>query len=161
MPASRQRPSDIARLRELDNPDSLSVQIADWWRDADAIRQVRSAVFIAEQGIPATLEWDGLDVDCDHVLVRDQDGCSLATGRLMTDGRIGRMAVLAPWRNRGIGRQLLEAILELAGQRGLREVYLHAQLEVVPFYQMAGFRVCGEPFAEAGIRHVIMQRGLR
>jgi predicted GNAT family N-acyltransferase len=160
MPVSWQHQSDMVRLPELEKPESPSVQIADWWRDADAIRQVRTAVFVVEQGIPAALEWDGMDVDCDHVLVRDRDGSSLATGRLMADGRIGRMAVLAAWRNRGIGRQLLAELLELAGQRGLREVYLHAQLEVVPFYRMAGFRAHGEPFAEAGIRHILMQREL-
>jgi len=145
----------------METPASFNVLHADWWCDADAIREVRAAVFIEEQGIPATLEWDGLDADCDHVLVRDRDGQSLATGRLMKDGRIGRMAVLAPWRGRGIGTRLLEALLDLAGRHGLHEVYLHARLEVVPFYRTAGFRTCGEPFTEVGIRHVLMQRSLR
>ena len=141
----------------MDQQAPFRVALADWWSDTDAIRHVRTAVFVAEQGIPAALEWDGLDADCDHVLVRAAGGLPVATGRLMADGRIGRMAVLSPWRRRGIGTLLLEALLEQARACAMHEVYLHAQVEVAAFYRSAGFVAAGQPFTEAGIRHVSMR----
>lgn len=143
-----------------DGAEGVHIALADWWRDADAIQRVRTAVFIREQGIPARLEWDGRDADCDHVLARDAGGQALATARLMPDGRIGRMAVLDGWRRRGIGRRMLQLLLQQATQRGLREIYLHAQLDVADFYRKAGFRSEGEPFVEAGLPHVQMSRTL-
>jgi predicted GNAT family N-acyltransferase len=76
----------------VNNTDSCTVTSADWQRDAAAIQSVRDAVFIQEQGFPATLEWDGLDPGCAHALVWDAAGQAVATGRLLPDGRIGRMA---------------------------------------------------------------------
>jgi predicted GNAT family N-acyltransferase len=141
-----------------DRPDAVRITLTDWRHDSTAIGRVRAEVFIREQGIPPGLEWDGRDVDCDHVLARDADGRALATARLMPDGRIGRMAVLDGWRRRGIGRRMMELLLQQARRRGLRETYLHAQLEVAEFYRKAGFRRDGEHFVEAGLPHVHMRR---
>jgi predicted GNAT family N-acyltransferase len=130
---------------------------ADWSRDQSGIRAVRHAVFVEEQGIPESLEWDGRDADCRHVLALAGDAEVIATGRLMGDGRIGRMAVLRTWRGCGVGRALLERLLLQALQGGLRRVYVHAQLEVAGFYSRAGFRLAGQPFVTADIVHVEME----
>ncbi len=142
------------------NPDQVTVREADWLGDQAAIRAVRHAVFVIEQGIPAALEWDGIDPDCRHVLGCAGDGEPVATGRLMPDGQIGRMAVLPEWRRLGVGRMLLSRLLELAGSRGLRHVRLHAQLAVAGYYRRAGFQESGVPFALAGIAHIRMTRSL-
>jgi len=133
---------------------------ADWSRDQSGIRAVRHAVFVEEQGIPESLEWDGRDADCRHVLALAGDAEVIATGRLMGDGRIGRMAVLRTWRGCGVGRALLERLLLQALQGGLRRVYVHAQLEVAGFYSRAGFRLAGQPFVTADIVHVEMEKVL-
>lgn len=142
----------------MNGTQPYTVSIADWQSDADAIQAVRHGVFIKEQGIPAALEWDGADSDCRHVLVRDAAGRAIATGRLMQDGRIGRMAVLKAWRGRGIGRLMLSRLIELAAAGGHARVYLHAQQDAAGFYRAAGFRESGETFTEAGIPHVTMVR---
>ena len=128
------------------------------WADAhDELRAVRFDVFVREQGVPEALEWDGLDSDCQHVLARDANGVAIATGRLLPDGHIGRMAVLSPWRRCGVGTAVLEALLQIAKNRGDAIVVLHAQSYVTPFYARLGFVVTSPEFMEAGIAHVEMR----
>lgn len=138
------------------NPGVL-VRIVDWREAAVTLMALRTEVFVREQGVPAHLEQDGLDTQCAHVLASDAAGQAIGTGRLMPDGRIGRMAVTAPWRGRGVGGALLAALLEEARRRGMAEVYLHAQRHARDFYARQGFEDEGEPFAEAGIAHIGMR----
>jgi predicted GNAT family N-acyltransferase len=133
---------------------------ADWSRDQSRIRVVRNVVFVGEQGIPESLEWDGRDAGCRHVLALAGDAAVVATGRLLADGRIGRMAVLQAWRGCGVGSALLARLQQLALLDGLRHVYVHAQLDVAGFYSLAGFQVSGEPFVTADIAHVKMTKVL-
>jgi predicted GNAT family N-acyltransferase len=128
--------------------------------DLPAIHHVRRKVFVIEQGIPEHLEMDGRDERCRHVLARDALRRPIGTGRLDPLGRIGRMAVLAPWRYRGVGADLLAALLALAGAQGFHEVVVHAQCSVTGFYRKAGFREQGRPFSEAGIEHRLMVKAL-
>jgi predicted GNAT family N-acyltransferase len=131
---------------------------AAWYRDEVAIRSVRRQVFVEEQGIPESLEWDGRDADCWHVLAFAGPDEVVATGRLQSDGRIGRMAVLREWRGRGVGSALLDRLQRCAQDRGLRQVYVHAQLEVAGFYSRAGFQAVGQPFTAAAIPHIEMTK---
>lgn len=130
------------------------------WSDARAhALPLRMAVFVDEQGVPADLEIDEWDERADHALVFD--GAELvATGRLLPDGRIGRMAVRAGSRGRGYGGAMLSALVEQARQRGLSSVFLHAQTHAVGFYRRYGFVEMGMPFMEAGIPHQAMRRDL-
>ena len=131
---------------------------AAWDQDEAAIRSVRRQVFVEEQGIPDNLEWDGRDADCFHVLALAGADEVVATGRLLADGRIGRMAVLPEWRGRGVGSALLDRLQRCAQDRGLRRVYVHAQLEVAGFYSRAGFQAVGQPFTVAAIPHIEMTK---
>lgn len=126
----------------------------------DEIRAIRNAVFEEEQRVPAEIDWDGNDSKCRHALVLGDAGEPVATGRLAPDGKIGRLAVLNAWRGRGIGTRLLDALVGAARDRGLREVYLHAQTQALNFYEQANFQVRGESFHEAGIEHCYMFRSL-
>ena len=139
----------------------FTVAIEKWSEAEKDIRFVRDSVFVREMQIPAELEWDGLDPDCVHVLARDGDGNPIGTGRLLPNGKIGRMAVLPAWRGKGIGKAMLQAMLEEAGQAGIDEVWLHAQLSVVGFYREARFAEVGDSFVSAGIPHQKMVRSLK
>ena len=138
----------------------FSVRRADWDRDRDRLRRIRTAVFVDEQRVPPELEWDGLDQRCLHVLAEDDGGTPIGTGRLLPDGHIGRMAVLAAWRRCGVGSAVLRELLRCAVEQGLGEVVLNAQTHAMGFYARHGFVAEGDAFLDAGIEHRQMRRTL-
>lgn len=141
-------------------PDAGQVEIADWAAIGAEALPLRMRVFVQEQGVPEEMELDEFDPLCRHALVRSADGTAIATGRLLPDGRIGRMAVDAGWRGRGLGGAVLEALVAEARRCGLRSVRLHGQLQALPFYSRHGFVAEGEVFDEVGIAHRLMCRTL-
>ena len=140
---------------------TFAVRLTDWTMDAPALRHIRRAVFIDEQRVPENLEWDDVDTACVHALAEDAQGTPIGCGRLLPDGHVGRMAVLAAWRGRGVGGALLTALVDTARARGEARVVLNAQVQAMPFYARHGFAPEGPPFDEAGIAHQAMSRALR
>lgn len=139
--------------------DPIECVLTTWGTDRPALQKIRREVFIHEQQVPESEEWDDDDPVSVHALAtlnREPVG----TGRLNPAGKIGRIAVVAGMRGRGIGATILRRLLDEAYHRGLREPYLHAQLQAVPFYEKFGFRSEGEVFDEAGILHVRMRHAL-
>jgi YbgC/YbaW family acyl-CoA thioester hydrolase len=152
-------------LDSFERGDSMfELRLGSWGELGADARRIRSDVFLAEQKIPAELEWDTADADALHAVAYNRLGMPLGTGRLLTHGqgvaRMGRMAVLAPMRGGRIGRALLEALTDAARQRGASEAVLHAQLSAAAFYARAGYIERGAKFEEAGIAHVEMARAL-
>lgn len=129
------------------------VRAAHWPADEPALAWVRRVVFIDEQQVPEHEEWDGADGTACHWLALDPAGAPLGTARLLPDGRIGRMAVVAQARGTGVGAALLQAALQAALARGDRLIWLDAQVHAIPFYGRAGFEAEGPEFLDAGIRH--------
>lgn len=138
----------------------LKIEVVDWARQNGELMRIRQAVFVEEQGVPAELEHDEHDSSALHLLARLDAGETVATARLVRGGHIGRMAVLAPWRGRGIGSALLRELVRLAAAAGYREVYLHAQCQAEDFYRRLGFVAQGPVFEDAGIPHRRMVRTL-
>ncbi|MEV8564224.1 GNAT family N-acetyltransferase [Streptomyces sp. NPDC051322] len=134
---------------------------------------VRKAVFVDEQGVPADIEYDDHDADAVHVLAEGPEG-PMGTGRLLlpgpaaphasagsgagTVGSLGRLAVTAAGRGRGIGAALVRAIEGAARARGLTAVDLHAQTHALGFYERLGYEAYGPEFPDAGIPHRAMRR---
>jgi GNAT superfamily N-acetyltransferase len=54
-------------------------------------------------------------------------------------GYLGNAFVLAAYRNQGIGRQLLDAVLGYASENGFARVVLSPTERAIPFYERAGF----------------------
>jgi predicted GNAT family N-acyltransferase len=137
--------------------DSFVIRPVNWQASREALHAVRRAVFIEEQRVPEALEWDDLDERCYHVLALSGSDVPIGTGRLLPDGRVGRMAVLKPWRGRGVGSAILKSLLLLARKEGCESVVLHAQSHALSFYEKHGFVVEGAEFMEAGIPHRAMR----
>ena len=130
---------------------------AHWPTDAAALRSVRDAVFIREQQIPAEDEWDDLDAASRHLLALTPHGDAIGCARLTPQRRIGRMAVLAGWRGRGVGMALLTRLIAEARALGWAEVQLSAQLHAIDFYARAGFVGYGDTYLDANIPHRMMR----
>ncbi|NNL07007.1 MAG: GNAT family N-acetyltransferase [Gammaproteobacteria bacterium] len=137
----------------------IDIQVVDWHQKLDTLKAIRKSVFIDEQHVPKDLEWDGQDNDCTHFLA-SINATPVATARLTAKGQIGRMAVLREYRGHGIGSSLLASVIEQAKQQGHRQVFLHAQVSVIGFYQKHGFRAEGGIFIDAGIEHRTMRLSL-
>ncbi len=137
----------------------MRVSTGDWTELGRLASDVRTTVFVNEQGIPAEHEWDDWDASSLHCVVFDGER-PVGTGRLLPDGHIGRMAVLAEFRRRGIGDAVLRTLIDAARARGDSRVELSAQSYVVDFYRRHGFAAVGAPYDEVGIAHQKMQLAL-
>ena len=132
--------------------DSIKIISTSWLKHVDELKEIRRQVFIEEQNVPEELEWDEYDESSIHFLAL-HEGKAIAVARLKSDGQIGRMAVLASYRQQGIGSRLLAFILKFSAGKNLGQVYLHAQTSAIPFYEKHGFITQGEIFYEANIPH--------
>jgi predicted GNAT family N-acyltransferase len=135
--------------------------------------RIRRAVFIEEQGVPEEIEID--EYDAEPALGRQVwqalvsvGEAAVATGRLLLEededsagssrkpehnAHIGRVAVLAEYRGRGLGTILMEALQERARDLGYPGITLAAQLHAIGFYERLGYVARGEIFLDAGIEH--------
>jgi predicted GNAT family N-acyltransferase len=138
-------------------PEDFRVEPADWATDLEALRAVREQVFIVEQQVPIEEEWDALDARSRHVVARDTAERPIGTGRLTPDRAIGRMAVLAEWRGRGVGESILKALLDQARALGYPAIEVHAQTHAIRFYEKFGFEAYGDEFVECAIAHRMMR----
>lgn len=130
---------------------------ATWQKHEVVLRRLRIEVFVDEQKVPLEEEFDDDDPRSAHVLALAPDGTPVATGRLVPGGRIGRLAVVAAWRKRGVGALVFERLLELGVAHGHGTVRLSAQVAAVPFYERFGFRTEGDVYLDCGIDHIDME----
>ena len=133
---------------------------ADW----EAVRAVRTRVFIEEQGCTPDEEWDAADAPdargrTVHHLLAEADGAPVGVARWrIVDGavKLERFAVVPEARGRGVARALVAHALADARAKGHRRFVLHAQTYVAGLYASFGFARLGGVFDEAGIEHVKM-----
>lgn len=137
--------------------NNFIIQQVSWQTHASQLRAVREQVFIDEQHVPLALEWDGLDDTAQHLLALNSAGGPIGCARLPGDGSIGRMAVLKPWRGKGVGSALLGKAVELYRRQEIKNITLSAQMHAISFYEKSGFEVCSGPYWDANILHVDMR----
>ena len=138
---------------------ALTVRLGSWNELSAQASPIRFTVFVVEQKVPVELELDEFDPLSCHALALAGDE-AIGTGRLLPDGHIGRMAVLAGWRGRGVGALLLQALIDEAQRRGMTRVVLNAQTHALGFYARFGFVPEGEEYEEAGLPHRTMSLSL-
>jgi YbgC/YbaW family acyl-CoA thioester hydrolase len=143
----------------------LHVKTGPWSDLGEAARRIRTDVFVDEQKVPLEMEWDDADEYAVHAVAFNRIGQAVATGRLLpaekgVAARIGRVAVNKVLRGSGVGRGVMQALMQVARERGDTEIALHAQRSAEAFYLGLGFTARGDEFEEAGIPHIEMARPL-
>ena len=133
--------------------------ICDYKSNIEDICAIRYEVFVDEQKVPEKLEIDGLDNEAKHVLAFD-DVVPIGTGRILSDGHIGRVAVLKDYRGLGIGKLIMKDLIKCAQIKNLEKIWLSSQWHAHSFYLDLGFVSVGEIYKEAGIDHIKMYRVL-
>jgi predicted GNAT family N-acyltransferase len=123
----------------------------------DLVFSIRRKVFVDEQGVNPNLEYDEHELTACHYLVLiGEKPAGAARWRETPEGiKLERFAVLPEFRNRGIGKSLLDRVLKDVIPNK-KNIYLHSQLKAVPLYERAGFVKRGEIFYEAGMAHYQM-----
>ena len=146
--------------------ESLQIKLVETEEEMEAAMEVRFRVFVAEQRVPAEEELDEFDATATHVIaIATNQGHAqvVATGRVFygdedSAARIGRMAVDAQWRRKGIGGRVLQFLEEEAAAQGVSTYVLNAQEYVKEFYAAHGYVERGETFLEADIIHILMRK---
>lgn len=135
------------------------------WADAQHdLIAVRTQVFMHEQQVSTTDEWDGKDSDAAHIIARTADGTAVGCARILVEMHanqlcchIGRVAVLKNQRNKGLGVGIMHSTLTWCQQQHpSKAIFLHAQISRVAFYQRLNFVSQGAVFIDAGIPHIEM-----
>ena len=130
----------------------ITVEQTDWHGSAPILTRIRHSVFVEEQGVPESEELDDNDAAALHWIAWGPGDTAMGTARLVGN-KIGRMAVLKEFRDKGVGSALLRAIINHGIKAGLKTLVLDAQIRAMRFYQGVGFETTGPEFKDAGIPH--------
>jgi predicted GNAT family N-acyltransferase len=125
--------------------------------------EVRRQVFVREQGISEDLVFDEHDREALHMVVKDGErviGSARVQFLADNQAKLERMAIVKLYRRKGIGKEMLLFLDAVWRDKQVRQVIIHAQFEVAPFYKSCGFDEFGLPFREAGIKHIKMRKRL-
>jgi predicted GNAT family N-acyltransferase len=136
----------------------LEIRIIQNDNEYNDVLDIRNIVFVKEQNVPQTIEFDGLDKESVHFLVK-LDSKMIGCARIRSiDGKmkLERIAILKEYRNKGFGKRLMQYLISYCDARNATEIVIHAQYYLKKFYEGLEFNPRGEPFFEAGIKHIEM-----
>ena len=107
-------------------------------------------------------EWENISV---HVLMLDEKGDAIATGRLQLndaeEGQIRSMAVRGDLQGKGLGSAIIQYIEAKAKAKKLKSIVLDARENAVKFYEKHGYVVTGDSYLLFGeIKHFRMKKNL-
>lgn len=138
-------------IREVDTPEEM-----------EEVFRIRDEVFVHEQALTNDARFDPDDRRSIHYLAY-LDGQPVGTGRLTIikhEAQVAWVAVRQPYRQYGVGKAVMVAILERARDEEADYVVLNAQTHALEFYSRLGFESMGHEFRMAGIPHQVMMLGL-
>ncbi len=120
---------------------------------------LRREVFVVEQNVPEEEEHDAYDHTATH-FVAVLEGEVVGTLRLIVldeHVKIGRVAVRASCRGRGIARKMIGLAMQHGRSLGHDRFFLTAQSDKLGFYQSLGFVAFGPEFVDGGMPHRAMR----
>ncbi|MEB2271714.1 GNAT family N-acetyltransferase [Bacillus safensis] len=131
--------------------------------DLHAAQDIRKSVFIEEQQVPESDEFDQFDTlneQCQHVLVYHENQ-PVGTGRVRIvdhTGKLERICILKPYRKYGLGKIIIGELEKIMQEKGITKMKLHGQTHAESFYKKLGYQTTSDEFLEDGIPHVLMTK---
>ena len=127
-------------------------------------RDLRNKILLRPIGIP-DYGWEKNDTISWHfVALADSKiiGCVLLVplDDGFKKGQLIQMAIETDWQGKGLGKQLVQYLLEFSKNKGFKEIVIHSRADVTSFYEALGFSVYGEAFEEVGVLHQLLSMGL-
>ncbi|MCX6351436.1 MAG: GNAT family N-acetyltransferase [Bacteroidetes bacterium] len=135
----------------------ISIQKITATKHMEQAFEIRRIVFVVEQRVDPKEEYDEFETASTHFLATyNITPVGTARYRKTEKGiKLERFAVMQDFRGKGVGKDLVLATLKDI-EESTEKIYLHAQIQVIGFYEKLGFVAEGEIFDEAGIQHRIM-----
>lgn len=139
--------------------------IIDYGNDNEVFQaalQIRNTVFVEEQKFSPTLEVDSQDKTAFHIVGFDNTNNLVCCARFFKLGDeywVGRVAVLKPYRQQGIAKELMTEIEDyLKNVLKAKSLRMHAQMSAQAFYQKCGYTSYGAIELDEGVEHIKMQK---
>lgn len=134
------------------------VKIVQGIENTTIAKDIRVSVFVNEQGFSD--EFDDIDETAWHIEVWENDQ-PVAVGRMYETDRlgiytIGRIAVIKEWRQKNIGKTVMDALQNHAKHLGANAIELSAQCTAVGFYEKLGYIQVGDVYMDQFCPHIKM-----
>lgn len=123
-------------------------------------RELRNEVLLRPIGVPDHA-WEMHDEKSWHFIALDKDeviGCVVLVPLSTNTAQLIQMAVKSSYQGQGVGKQLIDILMEFSTGEGITIIECHARKNSIQFYTKLGFEVYGETFEEVGIPHRYMRR---
>ena len=130
--------------------------------ELETVLALRDAVFVQELGVTAAARPDADDAISTHLVATEAEEivgvCRLVPGNAGPPARLrlGYLCVVQHARGRGVAAALLTDAAARALAGGFSIIVLHAQPEVVPLYERAGYTVTGRRVV-LGMEHQVLE----
>ena len=129
-----------------------SVSRVMWEQAAPLLKDVRERVFVCEYRIPKKIEFDRKDKQAIHMLICDDISQEpVATGRILPNGEISRIAVIQEFRKNQLDKVIINGLIKIAKELELTEVFIYSPLDAVDYFSQNKFYTVGSVFMEAGL----------
>lgn len=140
----------------------MIIKVAKTSREIKDAMTVRREVFVKEQNVPLHIELDEHDDHATHFVgYINQQPVSASRLRTIDDyGKLERICTLKAFRGNGYGHKIIEKMESELKKMNIFTSRLNAQFHAIDFYKNLGYRVISEPFEEANIEHVSMEKQL-
>ena len=126
-------------------------------------KSIRTTVFVIEQGFID--EFESNENDAIHIVMYLEDK-PMGTSRIIYQDKhkcyvIGRFAILKEYRNKGLGKLLLEKTEEEIVKRfGHIQVGISSQMPAKGFYEKSGYKATSDTYLDQHCPHVWMVKSL-
>lgn len=144
------------------NQDGLYLKPVLTHIDSLILNDIRHKVFMDEQNIAYEDEFnleEEKEAKSFLIYFKETPVGTIRYRSFDRDTKLERLAILKEYRNKGYAGEVIKYLIEvLEAKNNPCEIRLNAQYHLKDYYAKFGFVEYGEPFYEAGIKHISMKK---